>query len=949
MQVGFWVFGLSGLLALVCFMPPLAGRLHLPYSVLLAILGFVLGVIVHVHGWAPMVASDFLDSLQNFEVSSETFLFVFLPVLLFETALSINVRRLLDDLGPILMMAIVAVVVCTVAVGFTLSAASDYGIIVCLMLGAIVATTDPVAVIGLFRDVGAPKRLTTLVEGESLFNDAASISLYSVLLATLFSGAHLSVGAVVSSFLISFLGGGVAGLLMGRLTCWLIMRLRGWPAAEITLTITSAYLTFFISEHYLNVSGVVATVIAGLVVGSTGRTRMSPTTFEQLESAWSQFGFWANSLIFVFAAMLIPRMMDEITWVQVLLILLLFVVTLAARAVMVFGVLPLLGLTRFGTKVSPSYRLVMLWGGLRGAVSLALALAVTEQHNVPHEARQFIAVATTGFVLMTLFINGISLRPLIRRLRLNQLSPIERTIRNQAQVVALEDLQTQTDDIATREHIGTEARSRIHAVFDASLTAVSDAQVRQLSTDEKVAVGLAIVAAREEEMFFDVLKARIVDWRMAESLLARAERMSDAVRAGGLKGFEDAIAADMRYSLGFRVALRMHYLFGFQGWLARELAYRFMNLMSKRSVAQRLIQFANTEIQPLLGEEATADIVHAHQRRLAQLESAIQALTLQYPSFALWLQESYLGRMARALEQIRYRDMLTEFLISGEVYADLVKQIDSRWSHLDKRPALDIAMSAGELIRRVPLFEGISADAMEAISKLLKPRLAVPDQPISIHVGRMRAMYFVASGAVSVSLPDQTTMELGTGEFFGEIALISGNEFAMRAQSLGYSRLLMLAGRDFDALLARDPVLREKIEAVAKQRLRALAVWQEFQSGLRQYEPLPDMLPASRPSEEPSGEEPSGGGSSSDESSNSGSSGEPPAPASRPSAPPSDAQAQEPGAQSPASSKPGVDDDVAAGKEGGPDSEGAAGREPASPAPGAAGRPKGEAPDGQAA
>lgn len=841
MQVGFWIFGLSGLLALVCFMPPLAGRLHLPYSVLLAILGFLLGVIIRVHGWAPVVASDFLDSLQNFEVSSETFLFVFLPVLLFETALSINVRRLLDDLGPILMMAIVAVVVCTLAVGFSMAAASDYGIIICLMLGAIVATTDPVAVIGVFRDVGAPKRLTTLVEGEALFNDAASISLYSVLLATLFGSAPLSAGAVVGGFLASFLGGGVLGLLMGRLTCWLIMRLRGWPAAEITLTIASAYLTFFISEHYFHVSGVVATVIAGLVVGSTGRTRMSPTTFEQLESAWSQFGFWANSLIFVFAAMLIPRMMAEVTWVQVLLVLLLFVVTFASRAVMVFGVLPLLGLTRFGTKVSGSYRVVMLWGGLRGAVSLALALAVTEQHNVPHEARQFVAVATTGFVLMTLFINGISLRPLIHRLRLDQLSPIERTIRNQAQVVALEGLQSQADEIATREHIGAEARARIHAVFDASLTAVSDAQVRQLSTDEKVAVGLAIIAAREEEMFFDVLKARIVDWRMAESLLARAERMSDAVRAGGLRGFEDAIAADLRYSAGFRLALRMHYLFGFQWWLARELAYRFMNLMSKRSVAQRLIQFANIEIQPLLGEEATAAIVQAHRRRLALLESSIQALSLQYPSFALWLQESYLGRMARALEQIRYRDMLAQFLITGEVYADLVKQIDSRWSHLDKKPSLDIAMSASELIRRVPLFEGISAEALKEISKLLKPRLAVPDQPISIHMGRMRAMYFVASGAVSVVLPDQTTMELGTGEFFGEIALISGNEFAMRAQSLGYSRLLMLPGRDFDALLARDPILREKIEAVAKQRLRALAVWQEFQSGVRQYEPLPDI------------------------------------------------------------------------------------------------------------
>src|SRR3546814_14418941 len=105
---------------------------------------------------------------------------------------------------------------------------------------------------------------------------------------------------------------------------------------------------------------------------------------------------------------------------QVMLILLVFAVTLVARGVMVFGVLPLLGLTRFGTKVSRAYKVVMWWGGLRGAVSLALALAVTEQHNVPYEARQFIAVATTGFVLMTLFVNGLSQRSVIRRLHLNE-------------------------------------------------------------------------------------------------------------------------------------------------------------------------------------------------------------------------------------------------------------------------------------------------------------------------------------------------------------------------------------------------------------------------------------------------------------------------------------------------------------------------------------------------
>lgn len=828
MDIGFIVFGLAGLLTLVCFMPPLAGRVKLPYSVLLAIVGCLLGVGLHVHGWAPPVLADLFDTIERFEISSETFLMVFLPVLLFETALAMNVRRLVDDIGPILMMAIVAVVVCTLVVGWTVSAVSSYGLVACLLLGAIVATTDPVAVVGIFREVGAPKRLTTLVEGEALFNDAASIALYSVLLAVLAGTGTLTVGGVFSDFITHFVGGGLAGFVMGRGACFLFAWLRGYPTAEITLTLTLAYLSFFISEHYLGVSGVVATVIAGLVVGSAGRTRMSPVTFERLASSWGQFGFWANSLIFIFAAMLVPKLMAATDPQELLMIVVVFAATLFARALVVFGLLPLLGLTPLGTRVSTPYKMVMTWGGLRGAVSLALALAVTEQTAVPEADRHFIAVVTTGFVLATLFINGMTLRPLIRMLGLNQLSSAERTIRNQALVVALSDLQDKTDEIARTDHISAEARSRIHAVFDASLASVHDGQVSQMSREQRVQVGLIILAQREQEMFFDILKAQIVDWRLAEALLARSERLEDVVRTGGPAGFEKGIVADVRYSRGFRLALRMHYMFGFQGWLARELGKRFANLLTKRSVAQRLILFAQEQIAPLLGEEAAAQIVALHQRRLDMIVHALQSLNLQYPSYALWLQESYLGRTAREFERTRYHDMLEQFLISGEVYADLMTQLKGRWRHIDKHPPLDMELTAADLIKRVPLFEGLSADSLYAISRLLKPRLALPDQPVLTRGRHGLEMCFVASGSVSVHLPDGTTIELGSGEFFGELALLGEQQITPDVHSLGYSKLLMLSLRDFDALLARDAELRERVQRVARQRLRAIEVWKHY-------------------------------------------------------------------------------------------------------------------------
>ena len=236
-----------------------------------------------------------------------------------------------------------------------------------------------------------------------------------------------------------------------------------------------------------------------------------------------------------------------------------------------------------------------------------------------------------------------------------------------------------------------------------------------------------------------------------------------------------------------------------------------------------------------------------HQRRLDLIENAMQALNLQYPQYAQWLQESYLGRVARELERIRYRDMLEQFLISGEVYADLMSQLQSRWSHIDQHPPLDIELSAADLIKRVPLFEGLSADSLRAISKLLKPRLALPDQRVLTKGRHGEEMCFVASGAVAVHLPDNTMIELGSGEFFGELGLLGEQQIAPDVTSLGYCKLLMLSSRDFHALLACDEHLRERIQVVA-QRLRAIEVWKQFsQASQAEAAATPVAAPSRRP------------------------------------------------------------------------------------------------------
>ena len=812
-------------------MPPLAGRLKLPYAVLLAMVGCAIGWSAQHHGWLPPVLDEFLSIFNNFEISSETILIVFLPVLLFETALAMNVRRLIDDLGPILLLAIVAVLVSTACVGVVLAQFSGFSLEICLILGAIVATTDPAAVVGIFKEVGAPTRLSTLVEGESLLNDAAAVAVYTFMLALLAKSGAGESAMLLPAFLKMFLGGALTGFLLGRLTCLSFVWLRGWPVAEISLTLSLAYFAYFVAERYLHVSGVVSTVVAGLVVGSTGRTRMAPLTFENLSHSWHQFGFWANSLIFLLAAMLIPKMTEHATWINLFYVALVFSATLFARAVVVFGLLPMMSWLRIGTRVSASFRVVIWWGGLRGAVSLALALAVTEYTGLPEEARSFIAISATGFVLATLFLNGLTLQPLIRLLGLNALTAKERALRNQAVIVTTALIQQETDQIAKNEAVPESAHLRVHQIFDRALLQAGETQLADFSDSEKLELGLLILARREFERYFNVLKHDIIDRQLAEKLLGRAERLEDLVRVSGLEGFRTEVTRALRYPRRFRQALRVYERFGVQRWLAFELSQRFIALMSTRSIAQQLLEFAETKLPEIIGVNATAQVALAHRQRLELVREALHALELQYPTYSLWLQERYLGRIARGLEREKYAEMLEQSLVSGEVYADLLEKAEARWDFLEHEQPLDIEMSAAALVARVPLLSDLPAQALSEVTKMLTPRLFLPDQLIWGQQQPPFGLYIVASGAVVVLLPDGTQAELGSGEFFGELALLSAEKIeGFEVRSLGYSKVLCLPAQSFNDLLARNAGLKEKIERVAQQRLRAIQVWRDYQT-----------------------------------------------------------------------------------------------------------------------
>ena len=690
-----------------------------------------------------------------------------------------------------------------------------------------VAATDPSAVVGLFRDLGAPRRLTTLVAGESLLNDAAAIALFTILLDMLTRGEALELCRGALSFLVDFLGGGAFGYVMARLAVALVDRWRNVAVAEVTVTLGLAYLTYILGEAYVQVSGVVAVVAAALAFSVHGRTRLAPGTWEILLQIWSHLDFWASSLIFVLAAMLAARVLPEVAPADLGLLAVVILAALAARAAVLFGLLPGLTAIALAQPVGWKTSAVILWGGVRGAVTLVLALSIAHHPAVSGEIQHFVAVLATGFVLFTLFVGATTLKPLIRLLGLDQLSPTERALRDR--VLALSRASVHAQIHTASRHYGFDpalamALAPMHegdgeATGEPSLDA-------ELSADERLRVGLLTLANREKELYLQHFREGTLSQRMVSLRVAAADRLIDRVKASGGAGYQRSTTDLVRPRPGFRAALWLHRRFAWGRPLSRRLADRFETLLVTQLVVRELIRFNRRSVRPLLGSAAHAALGEVLARRLEVVDDGIAAVDLQYPGYATALRAQYLGRAALRFEDAEYRLKLEESLISREVFNALQSELHQRRQVLEPRPALDLGLGLTVMIGRARLFAELDRGRLESIAKRLKPRLALPGERILRAGARGRAMFFIASGAVEVALrggPER----LGPGEFFGELALLTRRPRSADVTAIGYCHLLVLEARDFRRLLRAHPELKARIEAIAQDRLTAAAAAEE--------------------------------------------------------------------------------------------------------------------------
>ncbi len=820
------LLAIAMVLTLVSLLVPLAERLRLPHTVLLAVAGLGLGF---AGSWALAraggVTHDVFEGLIRLESRTELFLPMFLPPLLFNAGLTIDVRRLFDEIFAVLLLAIVAVLVCIGVVAAVVHHTTGIDLMVCLLLGAIVSTTDPAAVIAIFRDVGAPKRLSILAEGESLFNDAVAISTFAFVMDILVARAspdmagHLPTDLMtpVVHFLREFLFGILFGFALARGAMFILPRLNDSEPAIASVTVSLAYLSFVVAEHYLNISGVVAVVMAALTVAAYGPTHLHPKQWTALRQIWSQLEFWSNCLIFILASMLAATVLPQISWLYIWGVAAVAASALTARLLVVFGMLPLLEVTRLVQPVDSRYKAILVWGGLRGAVTIVLAMVVLSDPRLSDEVRKFAAVIATLFVMLTLFVNATTLGLVMRLLGLDRLTRIELALRDRVLALSRVNVARQLQEIM-RTHNARTGGLDIDPASAGEPEADQAPADLALELDERLTVGLLTLSSQEKELYFALFDQQTLSRRMVALLTARADRLIDAVRDRGVEGYEDTAHGFALPAPAFRAALWLHRALGYEGALTAQLADRFEILMVSQDVLAAIAAFNSNSIPDLLGADAAARLASVIQDRQQLVDGALKALSLQYPGYADSVQRREFERAAIRFESLEYTRRLDESIISREVYATLRDELNKRRRAIIERPPLDLGLELAGMIGRVSLFASLDKEAVREVGRRLRALVALPGEKIIAVGGPPDAMYFIAAGEVTVHVGGNRVV-LKEGDFFGEMGLLESRPRNADVVANGYCHLLVLRRRDFDSLLARRPQVRAEIQAVAAQRV----------------------------------------------------------------------------------------------------------------------------------
>lgn len=451
------------LLLIVAVVSTVVRRLRIPYTVALVLAGLALSI----------------HSTIQIDLTPDLILYFLIPPLVFEAAYHLKYDQLMKDMRMIVLLAVPGVIINLLIVGGIIAWGAGLSINAALLFGALIAATDPVSVVAIFRKLGAPKRLELMLESESLFNDGTAIVLFNLALTASLTGRFDLVNGVVD-FVRVAAGGIIIGLVLGWLVSALMSRINDYLIAT-TLTTVLAFGSYLLAEQ-VHVSGVLAVVMAGLINGNIGERGVSASTRIVILNFWEYVAFLANSAVFLLIGLQIDIAAMASTWQMIVWAI---GAVLAGRAIVIYL------FSRLGGDLPRGWRHILFWGGLRGAIALALALSLPSSLGPEREVMIEMAF---GVVLFSLIGQGLTIEPLIRRLKLiirseDRIEYERRRARALAHRAGIERLQGMYEEGLLSSHTWESIAPVLQSRLEALTLAVRETLVQkpELEVDEMIA------------------------------------------------------------------------------------------------------------------------------------------------------------------------------------------------------------------------------------------------------------------------------------------------------------------------------------------------------------------------------------------------------------------------------------------------------------------------------
>jgi len=497
----FWLMLLASVVAMACRF------IKIPYTVALVLTGLIVG---------------YFGLLPGIHLEPNVLFAIFLPPLLFEAGININFRPLQRQWQIISILAVFGTIISTLIVGYGMYYVLELPLLVALLFGAVISPTDPISVLALFKRVGINERLSMIVEAESLFNDGVAVVLFGVIQGMIITNTFSS-SQIISDFIITICGGGAIGVLIGAIASRITKEFDD-HLLEITLTTVVAYGAYLAAEN-IHVSGVIAVVAASLVVGNYGLPQgMSPASRMAVVSFWEYAAFAVNSMVFLLIGLEIFAMpiADDFTVVFAAI-----GIVLVGRATSIYSLSLLLSVVK--QRLPAKWQHVLVWSGLRGALSMAMVLGISTA--IPE--REGLIPLIFGVVLFSLVCQGLTIEALVVKLGLSK----NKSDYSGYQLLLGENMSlraalVELDDNVKQGSISPFARNQMVRRIELRLEEIEKEIAALQATDENIKMEEMVKVDRhvflsQKAALQKAARRGIMDWSVAAKLISKLEEEQD--------------------------------------------------------------------------------------------------------------------------------------------------------------------------------------------------------------------------------------------------------------------------------------------------------------------------------------------------------------------------------------------------------------------------------------